>query len=348
MVLSAAVLSACGGENAINAAALGSNDAFFSQLALSDDASSETTIAGFGKGKMQMGQKDGRGGHGEAGFGPAGFGFLSADLNLTDAQKTEIQSILEAAKADRPEPPAAGERPTPPDASAIEAVQDKIKTAFLSESFDAAALHAEMESLHPAPVEPADHSALTLARAQQTLDIWNVLTAEQQATVASKAAEQATAIAEREANRPEVADKGAAHLTQLTEKLSLTEAQQSALSAAFEANRPAAPAKPDPQALITLLSSGSATAEAIAALHKHPEKVDQNPLSPLAALHSVLSAEQRQVFVDSGLLNAGRGPGLADGPMHLGGIKEGGFKQGPAQGGPGRGGHPMMGHRPGL
>lgn len=335
MVLSAAVLSACGGENAINASALGS-DNVFSQLALSDDASSDTAVAGFGKGKMQMGQKGGRGGHGE-------FGFLSADLNLTDAQKTEIQSIMEAAKADRPEVDATT-RPTPPDASAVQAVQDKINAAFLSESFDAEALHTEMESLHPARPEPADRSTLALARAQQTLDIWNVLTAEQQATVASKAAEQATAIAEREANRPEFADKGAAHLSQLTEKLSLTEAQQTALSAAFEANRPAAPERPDPQALITLLSSGSATAEAIAALHTPPEKVDHNPLTQLATLHSVLTAEQRQLFVDSGLLKAGRGPGLADGPMHQGGFKQGG----PGQGGFGRGGHPMMGQRPGL
>lgn len=321
MVFSAAVLSACGGENAINASALGGSDNVFSQLALTDDASSEadtSAIASVRKGKM-MGHKKGHGERGEA----FGFGFLSADLALTDAQKTEIQSILAAAKADRPE--ATGERPTPPDASAVQAVHDKISAAFVSDSFDADALHAEMESLHPERPEATDQNERALSRAQQTLDLWNVLTAEQQATVVSKAAERASEMAEKAANRPEREDKGAAHLATLTEKLSLTEAQQSALSTAFEANRPAAPERPDPQALINLLNSGSATAASIAALHTPPEKVDHNPLDKLATLHSVLTPEQRQLFVDSGLLKAG---GKRGGHAMAAGPKQGGFGKG--------------------
>ena len=354
MVLSAAVLSACGSSGALNASSLGS-DNVFSQLSLSEEG---TATASADSAMFRAGGKKGHGkGHGKdgrPGFGAGNFLGAFADLALTDAQKAEIQSIMEAAKANRPERPEQNSSFTPPDAEAIQAVQDKISAAFVSDSFDADALHAEMVSLHPAPADAPDRSAMELARAQQTLDIWNVLTAEQKATVVSKAAEFADQMAEMEANRPEREAKDPAqHLAQLTEALTLSADQQAALTAAYEANRPAEREKPDPQALITLLNSGSATAESIAALHTPPEKVDHNPLTRLETLHSILTAEQRQTFVDNGLLKQGRGPGHGPVGPEMGG-KRGGF------GGPGgfegfrgsdkggRGGHGMMGQRPDL
>lgn len=265
MVLSAAILSACGTDGAINAASLGGSDNTFSQLSLKNNGAA-SNVKGF---RSKMGaQKEGPQGAGpNAGLG-LGFAFGSfSELNLTDAQKAEIQSIMEAAKANQPKRPTAAERPAAPDAAAAQAAQAKISAAFLSDSFDATALHAELESLRPqGDNKRPDPAVMELARAQQTLDIWNVLSAEQKATVSTKAAEFASKMAE------------------------------------MEANRPAAPAKPDPQALITLLNSGSATAESIAALHTRPAKVDHNPLTALETLHSALTAEQRQSFVDSGLL----------------------------------------------
>ncbi len=313
IVLSAAVLSACGTDGALNAASLNGSDNAFSQLALQDNATASDQGKGF-RNKMggQMGAK--KGGPQGDGKGIA-FGFL-ADLNLTDAQKTEIQSIMEATKANSPERTAPGERPAAPDATAIQAVQDKISAAFVSDNFDADALHAELESLRPeAPGDRPDPAAMEWVRAQQTLDIWNVLSAEQKATATSKAADFVSKMEEMDANRPEHGPKGPEQqLAQFTEKLSLSSDQQATLTAAFEANRPAAPAKPDPQALITLLNSGAATAESIAALHTRPEKVEHNPLSALATLHNVLTPDQRQIFVDSGLLKQGkRGPGAPEG-----------------------------------
>ncbi len=344
IVLSAAVLSACGTSGALNAAALGGSDNAFSQLSL-ENSDSASGFKGFrNKNANPMGAQKGQ--MGQKGFqGPAaGFalGFLG-DLNLTDTQKSEIQSIMEAAKANQPERPTAAERPVV-DVTAMkaaqEAIQEKISAAFVSESFDADALLAEMESLRPeAPGNRPDPAVMELVRAQQTLDIWNVLTAEQKTTVTTKSAEFASKIAEMDANRPDKADKGPAQmLTQLTDKLSLTTEQQATLAAAFEANRPAAPSKPDPEALVTLLNSGSATAASIAALHTRPEKAAANPFTALTTLHGVLTAEQRQVFVDSGLLKQ-PGPG---GP---GGFDKGHGAQG-AHGGPGKGA--MMGQRPGM
>jgi hypothetical protein len=354
IVLSAAVLSACGADGALNAANLGGSDNAFSQLSLEN--SDTTSIQGFRNKKP--GQK------GQMGFqkGPQGAGFafdFMGDLNLTDAQKTEIQGIMEAAKANQPVRPTPAERPAAADATTMkaaqDAIQDKISAAFVSDSFDADALHAEMESLHPEPANRPDPEAMELAHAQQTLDIWNVLTAEQHAMVTTKAAEFASKIAEMDANRPEKADQSnkapEQMLSQFTSKLSLTTEQQAALTAAFEANRPAAPAKPDPQALITLLNSGSATAESIAALHTRPEKVDNNPLTALATLHSILTAEQRQTFVDSGLLKqpGPGGPGRLGGPAgHNGGFDKGDMNKGGFGGAGGPGGHPMMGQRPGM
>ena len=327
IVLSAAVLSACGTDGALNAASLGGSDNAFSQLSLENGGAA--SMNGFRNKKQGPG----------AGFA---LGFLG-ELNLSDDQKAEIQSIMEAAKADQPKRPDNAERPAPPDAAAVQAVQDKISAAFLSDSFDAEALHAEMESLRPAPAaDRPDPAVIELARAQQTLNIWNVLSAEQKATVTEKAAEFANKMAGMDAHRPGPPQGPEGKLSQLSETLSLTAEQQAALTAAFEDHRPAAPEKPDPEALITLLNSGSATAESIAALHTRPEKGVHNPLSALAAIHSVLSAEQRQNFVDIGLLKQ-PGPGHQKDPAQ--GLRHPGGPGGP--GGPGAG-HPMMGQRPGM
>jgi Spy/CpxP family protein refolding chaperone len=352
VVLSAAVLSACGSSGALNAAGLGGSDNAFSQLSL-ENSDSASPGKGFGYKKQgPMGFQKGLQGPGP-GFA---LGFWG-DLSLTDAQKTEIQGIMEAAKANQPARPTATERPTPPDAAAIRAAQDaihdKISAAFVSDSFDADALHAEMKSLHPEPNPRPDPAAMELAHAQQTLDLWNVLTAEQKTTVTTKSAEFADKMTAMEAKRPEKANKRPEQgLALFTEKLSLTADQQAALTAAFEANRPAAPAKPDPQALITLLNSGSATAESIAALHTRPQQLDHNPLKPLATLHSILTAEQRQTFVDSGLLKqpGPGGPGGHAGPGgHPGAGPKGHFGGPGGHAGPGGpGSHPMMGQRPGM
>lgn len=287
MVLSTTLLSACGGDRSL--ATLSDKSSAFAALSLDPQDNDANQ-------KNCHHNKDKKMGH-PKGPGPGFiFGMLS-ELNLSDTQKAEIQGLMETEHANRPE------RPAPPDAAAIQAVQAKINAAFVSERFDADGLHAEMKSIHDAAGERPDPAVMALARATHTLNVWNVLTAEQKAAVTTKVAALASEMAEREANRPEKTDRGPEHmLAQLSQKLKLSSEQQTALSTALEAHKSPAHIKPDPQALITLLNSGSATAASIAALHPQPEKVERNPLTMLASLHSVLRVEQRQTFVDSGLI----------------------------------------------
>lgn len=287
MVLSTTLLSACGGARSL--ATLSDNSSTFSALSFDSQDNDANQKDCHHNNDKKMGHPKGPG----PGFI---FGMLS-ELNLSETQKAEIQSLMKAEHANRPE------RPAPPDAAAIQAVQAKISTAFVSDRFDADSLHAEMKSIHDAVGERPDPVVMELAHAQHTLNVWNILTTEQRATLSTKVAALSSEMAEREAKRPEKTGKGPEHmLAQLSQKLTLSTAQQAALNTVFEAHKPPAHIKPDPQVLITLLNSGSATAASIAALHPRPEKVEHNPLSILESLHDVLSTEQRQRFADSGLL----------------------------------------------
>ncbi len=305
LAMSAVLLSACGSDASLNAALTGSEDSrFFSQLSLDEAATamSEGPKMKGQKGRkgFQKGQKGKRGGM---------IPFLKG-VELTDTQQTEIKAIMEAAKANQPEKT---ER-VRPDKEAMTAVQEKVKAAFVSETFDAATLKAELEALKPAQDEAA-HEARRLAHAETTLKIWNVLTAEQKATAVANA----STLAASKADRPERPSP----VEHLSTALSLTDAQKASLETVFEANKPE---RPDPTAMLTVLNSGNATAADLVALHQRPEKGGR--LNMLQTLHGVLTAEQRQAFAEKGLMAHGkRGHG---GPGHAakGGQMKGGMPGG--------------------
>ena len=137
--------------------------------------------------------------------------------------------------------------------------------------------------------DKSERAAHHLERAKADLKIWRILTSKQQKLAMEKATEHP--------HRSPV--------EYLSAFLNLSDTQKTTLESVFEANRPK---HRDPVAFLTLLSSEKTTAADLAALHA-PLDSDENhgPLKILSAIHSVLTAEQRQVFVDKGLSKM-RGP----------------------------------------
>ena len=318
--LSLSILSACGSEGSL----LTSADTQLQALTFAADAGEFSTNGRFGPGGREgaPGQRPGKmGQQGMKGQGMHG-NFLFAGIELTDEQKAEI-ATLQSAKRSEME----AFKAEAPDESSREAAQTAIESAFLSDSFDADALQASLEANKP------DHSARATLEAEYLIKSWNILTSEQQSAVISNVAERAAAQAERMANmelkeRPE-RPEGLSN--PLVEKLGLSEDQQAALEAAREANKPEAPQGKNPEALVNALAEGATAAEIVAL--QSANRPDKNPLQHLATLHGILSADQRQTFVDSGLLKAG--PGGKGGPGHPGQMGPGG----PGSGKMGHGGH---------
>lgn len=356
VLISAASLSltACGGVDtaALSAsqtslAALSNTDARGAVSAedgwmLSADESPDA-VTGFGG----PGGKAGRGGHGgpggKGGFGIPGLAFWGADLNLTDAQKTQLQALQTEARsfmeANRPTA-----TPAPEDHAADhEAAQAAINAAFVSDNFDVTALQASLASLKPAaPAAPSD--AVLDFQADLMIRSYQILTAEQRSQIAERLAEHA---AQAPAVRPSPpADRANPMLERLTTTLSLSAEQQTELEAAFaaafadredKADHPAEAQARQTQ-ILALLNQASPDKAALKALLQPPireQNAGSDPrLAQLAILHGVLNAEQRELFIStqSEMGPGGRGPGRP-GMGHPGG----------GMGGPGR-----MGAQPPL
>ncbi len=304
------------------------------------------SLNGFVAGGAQKGPHGGRGdqadhqgkGPGRPGMGIGGIDF--AGITLSDEQKTALQALREAYK---PEQPAA------PDSSKQAEIKTQIETAFLSSSFDVSALETQLSANAP------NHEAQLQSQAELMIKSWQILTAEQKAQVKAKQVEREAQMAEREANRPaqtdlsmpDIAVKG---IERLTSTLNLTADQQASLKVALEANKPdfenqKTALQANRAAIQAELDAASPSATNLVTLLKanRPEKANHG-LAQLAQLHAILTAEQRQSFVDSGLAlghGAQRRPGGAGGHGVPGG-------RGEHAGGKGPGFGPGMMPRPGL
>ncbi|MGV3525724.1 MAG: Spy/CpxP family protein refolding chaperone [Candidatus Sericytochromatia bacterium] len=340
VLISAASLSltACGGVDTAaltpsqtSLAALSNTDARAAVSAedgwmLSADESAEAAAAWGGPGGKGL-----RGGHGgpggKGGFGFPGLAFGGADLNLTEAQKTQLQALQAEARsfmeANRPTATQAPED----HAAAHAAAQAAINAAFVSDSFDVDALQASLASAKPvAPAAPSE--AVLDFQADLLIRSYQILTAEQRTQIAERVAEHA---AQEPATRPSPpADRGNPMLERLTTALSLSAEQQAELETAFAAAFAAREDKADHHAeaqarqteILAILNQATPDKAALKALLQPPDRAQTAPSDPrlaqLAILHDVLSAEQRELFVStqSEIGPGGRGHG---GPGRMGG-----------------------------
>lgn len=123
-----------------------------------------------------------RRGPGERGFGPRGLGNIPLrQLNLTDAQRTQLQQIREQHRAD------------------LEAAMRKLaaarqaqRAAIESVPVDEAKITSLTQDLTPAEVEVA------IQTARLNADVWNVLTDAQKAQVTKLRADRQARAAERQ------------------------------------------------------------------------------------------------------------------------------------------------------
>mgnify|MGYP001618221346 CR=1 FL=1 len=279
----------------------------------------------------KKGGKPGKGGKGEHGKGPGGPGGgfrLPPDLNLTDAQKTELEKIREENKPVQPDKTKMEETKT-----AMDALKKEIDAAFVSDNFDVASLKAKLDSLKP----PAPDDTRFTAEANLIIKTYNILTAEQKQILEDKAKEMANKAPKEMPSPPSdfESSKTDKHLDKLATDLGLSDAQKASLKEAMQP--PVDAQKPDPQkmfekmkatqdAINTELKTGNASVDKIVAILKanapeHPK--NNNQLENLAKIHAVLNAEQRKKFIELGP----KGPGP-------GGV---GFGH-PGHGGPGFGG----------
>lgn len=124
------------------------------------------SIVSLGQGRQGRGGPPGGGFPGGAGSRD-GLGALAGELNLSDAQKTQIQKITESFQ------------------ESTKALQDQLRTLRASDpdplgSFDEAAFRATAEARAKVDVE------LSVARAKTMSQIFAVLTADQKAQLAAK------------------------------------------------------------------------------------------------------------------------------------------------------------------
>lgn len=335
-IFAASLITACGTDANVLTSALDGNN--LQELAYS----AKGTQGQFGPGQRSFSQgKMGPGQHGPEGFANVA-GNLFAELDLSDEQMAALKDLRESNKPDQA---------TPPDEAQRAEVKTLIETAFVSDNFDAAALEAQL-----AEYQPQKGDRLT-QQAEIMVASWNILTEEQKSTLKTKQAERQAQFAEmadklssiERPERPEIANvKGN---NRMAEILSLSDEQVTAL----EALKGERPERPDPttmkaqvQATQTAIQAeldkdSPSVAAIVAILEANRPEQQASPVAHLAELHSILTAEQRQAFVDAGL--AGN-----QGPQHepSGGFGRpgAGSKMGP--GGPGFGPQQGQGGHPGF
>lgn len=172
-----------------------------------------------------------------------------------------------------------------PEASAEQqAFLAALKTAFVSDSFETAALSA----LLPSPPErPAPDPEQLQAKAEALI-----------------ARAQAGHLPATPPQPPVPTDGADPHLSRLQSALNLSESQISQLQALRPDQTGQAAAHAERHAaLLAELSKDSPSVEALVALLQPPDdSARPSPLQALADLHSILSPEQRQLAVDQDLL----------------------------------------------
>ena len=352
LVLAAASfgLTACGSLPSASTASLnGADTGNLSTLSL--DGSAATGTADRGPGGPGGKGHGGPGGHRMGPGGPGGFGFtdprILASLNLTDAQKTQIEALQTEAKAffeaNKPAAPASGDKAqSQADREAAgEAARAAFETAFKSDSFDPSVLNANR------PEPPAPSEAMVDFQVDQMIKLHDILTAEQRAQLA-KGPEQANA------TRPEppadAADRETQRLDQLATGLSLSDEQKAQIKALFDAEASSRQSEMDSRrtameaertALSDLLTADSVDRTALKTLlqsrmAKKPDADDH--LQQLVKIHDILTADQRAKFLTlagPGGPGGHEGFGGGRGPGGPGGHEGFGGHGGPGFGGPG-------------
>ena len=344
-IFTAALVTACGTDGSVLNSALDGNNlqdlAYRVEGTGAQFGKSQFGQGQFGKGQMGHGMREGfqKGGVGQKGFAPQGADIF-AELDLSDAQKTELQALRESLRPEQTERPDEAQRTE---------TKALIEAAFVSDSFEVAALEESLAASKP------DASERLSQQAEFIIASWNILTDEQKVLAKTKQAEREenfTEKAEKMAavERPERPEKTAFDgASRLTELLSLNAEQSAALSALHE-NKPE---RPEPQAMRVQTQATHAAIQAeldktspstdaiVAILEANRPEEQASPLDKLADLHSILNAEQRQAFVDAGLTLGNKGP--------EGG--HGGPQMDSKMGRNGQGGHPgrqPMGGHPGF
>lgn len=295
------LMTACGTDSSNLTSTFGSNDL----QTLAYNTNGAPPQQGFGPGRP--GQRGGKGhGHG----GPEAFGIgvgpeLFADLNLTDEQKTALQALRDEYK------PQQADQATPPDATQQAEIKSLIETAFLAETFDAEALKAKWAAYQPDTASQTDHIT---QEAELMVKSWNILTADQKATLKAKQAEMKANCPTPPSPPDQSSQADAPRPNPLAQILDLSDDQVAALDALQ-------PERPDPStvqaqqektraAIQAELDKDSPSVDAIVEIltANRPAVDDHSPVDRLAAIHDILTADQRQAFVNAGLALGKGGP----------------------------------------
>lgn len=216
------------------------------------------------------------------------------DLNLSEAQKSQFKALYSEG---------------PQVKSEMKAVHERIQQAFVSETFDAAALQQELQAQFKG--QHARHMAENILKA------WQILTPEQRSQLESQLEHLDHKRKERMARRSEQAHnvprpKQTQHMSRWLEPLALTDAQKEQLKALWvqKQSMHQADIQQRPlisQSILNALKSGTATADSLAALmpiaSMHPSMLS---LDQMAKLHQILTPTQRQKMLEM-MQQGGRG-----------------------------------------
>lgn len=208
------------------------------------------------------------------------------DLNLSADQQTQLKALY-------------GNRPQK--AVQMKTLQEQLKTAFVSDSFDAAALKQQLQR------QSQGDSARQMA--EKTLKTWQILTPEQREQVEARLQKMTEkmghktqkAAARAEKNRTEARSRP---LPRHLAALNLTEAQQAQLKARWAEKKPAQDQnrevlKKTSGQILGALKSGQATPESLAPLMPvaQMQRGALQMIDQMATLHQILTPAQRQQMV---------------------------------------------------
>lgn len=225
--------------------------------------------------------------HGKLG-GPM-MGLFIKDLNLSDAQKTQLKNLFVEAHQNNSHK------------EGMKKTKNAIKQAFLSEQFDKAALQAQISSNLP------DTAGRSQTMANDLLKAWQILTPEQQSKVKDRLDKIEQKMQDWQ-NKGQQFTKGphADRIQALMQSLQVSEEQKIKLQAIWDAGKNErqehfANMKGLKVKIIAELSSPQPSTERLAALiapvaNKARSKMDKH-LDKFAAVHQILNSNQRQQLV---------------------------------------------------